>query len=154
MEKRFSFGVAILLMLSAAFLPGLILIGLFVTFHWKMPNWIASLVGLFSLYFAVEVASHYGPKKFATLATTVRKYAQPRDRVILIIGLTVALVIVFFPVSQGYKSIWSSLVFLVAALCSFYSICALFGTSELRQDLAPASLKSLLAREKASEDKS
>ncbi len=134
MKKRFSFGVTVFLMLVILGLLFMLVVFFGQTFLSKTPDVWTSLSAWFIGWLVMEFVAQYGPKPFrGPLSNIVVRLPKMRDRTTIIIAFAIAYILLYMPKAGGLPFSWiTTLSFLFASIASFYGVCFLFGTKDLK----------------------
>jgi Kef-type K+ transport system membrane component KefB len=129
MKKRLSFLPATMVGLMVMFVLGMLSVWILGKFN--LPDWVAPLLGGFSMLLFFETVGRVGPQEIDTPTIRFLKLSR-RDRVVTVVA-TLALLVLLFPIGMRFESRWLSLLFMGLGFLAFWSICFFFGSKELMQ---------------------
>lgn len=132
MKKRFSLIPTVIIGLATVFLILSAAVWVLVTF--RLPSWISSLFVMVAVFSFIEIVGHLGPKDFDTpIAAFLR--LQVKDKIVLLIAF-LTLFIIGLPIASNFDLFWQQFSLLGIGLFLFWLICFLFGSQELRKQIA------------------
>ena len=132
MKKRFSFIQTVIIVLVTVFLFLSAVIWTSETFN--LPDWILPLSTMVAFFLFFEIAGHLGPKPFDTLITVFLEL-RVKDKVVLSIAI-LAFLIIGFPIASNFDLPWQKFSLLGVGYFLSWLICFLFGSQELRKQIA------------------
>ena len=144
MSRKTRLVLATLSFLAVLFSPMLVLQVLYwLRIYFAPPTWLLSLASGLALLMAFEVANRIGPDPSETPLFKLRKhYPTRRDKLVLLSAITVGVIIASYRPAGMVEFNWPMMLLIWAISClAIFTICILFGTSVLRNDEIPKTLK-------------
>jgi hypothetical protein len=116
--------------------------------YFEVPNWLLELATACAFLMAFEVANRIGPDPSETPLSKFRKhYPTRRDKLVFLLAIVITRVIIAYRPSTMIETNWLILVAIGLLGCLvFFTICILFGTNVLRDDMTPKIVKRWLKR--------
>lgn len=137
MNRRFSFGVTVVLTLLMLVTLFVIVFSIALAFLPEDPDVWTYLTSIFVLWFVMEFVARYGPQPFrGPLSKIAVRIPKTRDRITLIGAFMLGWILLYTPKAARLISradgLLIYLLFLLVSFIVFYGICFLFGTANLR----------------------
>jgi hypothetical protein len=145
MNNALRFGMAALALVLIAFVPIVGVAWLAAQLDIILPVWLTCLLAFGLAMLAFEAASRIGPKPFTTpLAKFRQRYPTRRDRLVMLCAVIIGTIIAAYRLPSRLEISWLiEWAFFILGFIVGATICIVFGSKALRNDVTPNAVKRL-----------